>query len=124
MRLPRAATILCLTALTGACTDATAPGPAPPAALLGAWATEADALSPAGWHQYHLTFQANGRFAAEVRSYGLYQGQASGELSAAVRTVGTVRAEGERLTFRPDSQITWDRSRGATPRARLKTPYP
>ena len=104
-----------------ACSDPAAPGPA---ALVGQWSTAPEALSPTGWHQYHLAFTPDGRFTAEVRSYGLRGARTSSELSAYERTTGTFRAEGGRLELAPHSLVTWDRFYGDASPARVDTPYP
>jgi len=104
-----------------ACSDAVAPAPS---ALVGRWSTAREALSPAGWQQHHLTFTTDGRFTAEVRSYGLRGARTPNELSISERTTGTFRAEGARLVFAPESLATWDRFYGDASRARVDAPYP
>jgi hypothetical protein len=104
-----------------ACRDTTAPGARP---LVGRWATDAEPHLPSGTFQSSLTFRRNGRFAAEVRMYGIYPGQPARELSAYTRTLGAYRVEGERLTFAADSVVTWDRFYGAGSRPQVRTPHP
>jgi hypothetical protein len=104
-----------------ACSDAVAPAPS---ALAGQWSTAPEALSPSGWQQHHLAFTPDGRFTAEVRSYGLRGARTPDELSIYERTTGTFRAEGARLAFAPDSLVTWDRFYGDASPARVDTPYP
>jgi hypothetical protein len=116
----RAATIITFVLPLGiACHSPTSPE----SALAGRWATERESLSPAGSHQSFLTF-SGGAFAFEVRSFGLYQGQRSNDLSAYSRTEGTFRIEGDRLNFSPARLVTWDRFFGPTSPERVETPYP
>jgi hypothetical protein len=92
--------------------------------LVGRWISATEALRPAGSHQYSLEFGAGGRFTAEVRSYGLYPGQAPADLSAYSRMVGGYRTAGGRLTFAPDTLVEWDRFYGAQTAPTVRTPYP
>lgn len=55
-----------------------------------------------------LTFTADGRFAADVRSFGLYTGQGSTELSNSSRRVGRYQIDGRLLHLQPDSLILAD----------------
>jgi hypothetical protein len=103
-----------------ACESSTSPEAS---ALEGRWATDREALSPAGSYQSFLTFDGTA-FAFDVRSFGVYSGQGSNELSAYSRTEGTFRIEGDRLHFAPTRLVTWDRFYGADSPERVESPYP
>ena len=103
-----------------ACDSSTSPDSS---SLEGRWATEREALSPTGSHRGYLTFDG-ATFAFEVRTFGLYPGQAANDLSAYVRTEGTFRVEGDRLHFSPARLVTWDRFYGADSPERIDSPYP
>ena len=119
--LGRRATITSLfSVILAACESATSPGAS---AIAGRWATTPEGLSPAGSYQSFLTFDGDA-FTSEVRSYGLYPGQRSTELSAYSRTEGTFRVDGERLHFSPLRLVTWDRFNGVTSPERVDSPYP
>jgi hypothetical protein len=91
--------------------------------VAGRWATEREGLSPSGSYQSFLTFD-DAAFTAEVRSYGVYEGQRPNDLSAYARTEGTFRIEGDRLHFSPTRLITWDHFYGPTSPERVESPYP
>jgi hypothetical protein len=108
-------------ALLLGCTPPTDPGHRE---LVGRWITAPADLSPSGWHQYHLTFSANGRFAAEARSFGLYSGQRRDGLSAYSRTEGAFRTEDDRLVFEPVRLVWWDAFYGIDSPEHVQEPYP
>ena len=108
-------------ALTIACAS---PTESEPSSLDGTWVTAAQNLSPSGWYQRSLTFEATGSFTSEFRSYGIYQGQSRDELSGYQRTEGTYRAEGNRLVFQATRLVAWDRFYGVASPVRVTEPYP
>jgi hypothetical protein len=91
--------------------------------FVGDWATEREALSPAGTHENLLSMGADGRFAAESRMYGAYPGQPADRLSASSRTEGSYRAEDGRLRFEPESLTTFDTFEGRA-MTTVHRPYP
>ena len=103
-----------------ACTNMLEPAPS----LVGRWSTEAEAASPAGSQQYHLHLQADGRFSAERRTFGMYPGQESGELSRSSRAVGSYLPRGDRILFRADSVDSRDALEGLKEPDGLDTPFP
>jgi hypothetical protein len=74
--------------------------------LLGRWATPREDLSPSGWHQYRLTFDARGRFTREHLSFGVYSGERDDELSSYYREGGTYRTDGDRLILKPRREFS------------------
>jgi len=88
-----------------ACSDPAAPQPG---SLIGHWLTEPQPLLPSGSHQYSLRYGADGRYTSEVRSYGLYAGQAATDLSAYVQLTGTFRAEAGRIAYATERIVRWD----------------
>jgi hypothetical protein len=92
--------------------------------LIGDWVTQREALRPAGAMEHQLRFTAAGRFAATVRTTGLYPGQHLDEFSAYSTTVGSYRVNGDRLDMRPDSLLEWDRFHGANSPVTIHAPYP
>jgi hypothetical protein len=54
----------------------------------------------------------------------LYPGQRASDLSAYSRTVGTFAVAGDRLSFDPDSLVSWDRFYGAASPETVQSPYP
>ena len=121
----RAALAMCVGLVLGTgC--ANAPSAPDASALVGRWTTARVMLKPAGAGelQHHLTFTADGRFVAETRMYGGQSSQAVDELSFSARTAGTFVATRGRLTFAPETLVTWDRFYGATSPERIQSPYP
>ncbi|CAN5651212.1 hypothetical protein BH23GEM8_BH23GEM8_18620 [soil metagenome] len=96
---------LLLLALFTGCTSGTAPDAR---ILTGHWATEPEAHRPSGSMQYHLVLGRDRRFSREVRSYGVYQGQAAVTLSAYSRDEGQFEVLGDSIVFRPERRIWWD----------------
>jgi hypothetical protein len=108
-------------ALAIACASPAESGSAP---LDGTWVGAAEKASPSGSYVRALTFGPAGSFTSEFRSYGVYQGEPSDELSGYQRTEGTYRAEGDRLTFQPARLVVWDGSNGVASPERVIEPYP
>jgi hypothetical protein len=119
--LKRLRVVSAVLVLLAACASPTDQGRSP---LVGRWATAPEDLSPSGWHQYHMTFAAEGAFALEVRSYGVYAGQPHDELSAYSRTEGSYRVDGERLVFEPQRLVWWDRFYGVASPEHVEDSYP
>jgi len=94
------------------------------AELVGRWVSSRNNLSPEGWHQGSLTFEIDGRFASENRSYGVYEGQQRDDLSAFTRVEGKYRIERDRLIFEPQRLIWWDHFYGAQSAEHVVEPYP
>ena len=121
MRLPLRA-LACISAVaTLGCSDTLAPVPGN---LVGTWVSAPSALQPQGSYRRHLLFTTGGRFAAEVRSYGVYPGQPADQLSHFSRIEGTFRRDGDRLLFDPERHIWWDRFYGANSPVHVEQPYP
>ncbi len=59
--------------------------------LLGQWSTAPEVPYPQGWYQSHLRLVSGGFHQSEVRSYGVYPGQAAADLSSSSREEGTFR---------------------------------
>lgn len=118
--LPRALACVSVVATLG-CSESIAPVPGD---LVGTWVSASGALQPQGWHRRHLLFTTAGRFAAEVRSYGVYPGQPADQLSSFTRIEGTVRQDGNRLLFNPERNIWWDRFYGEDSPVHVQQPYP
>ena len=118
--MPRRSAVLVtfILPLAVACDSATSPE----SALSGRWATDREALSPAGSYQSFLAFDGD-TFTFEVRSYGLY-GQPPNDIAAYSRTEGTFRIAGDRLHFSPTRLVTWDGFYGLTSPERVESPYP
>jgi hypothetical protein len=95
-----------------------------PASLDGSWVAAVENASPRGWYQRSLTFETNGSFISEFRSYGIYGGQPRNELSGYQRTEGTYQTDGDRLVFQPTKLVSWDRFYGANSPERVTEPYP
>lgn len=115
---PSLLALLC--ALTAACSPLTE---AVSGGLVGDWATQREALSPAGAHEDLLSLGADGRFVAESRAYGAYPGQSADRLSASSRTEGRYRAEDGRLRFEPVSLTVYD-TFGGRAETTVHAPYP
>lgn len=114
------AAVLSFVACGGGTTEPAVSGP-----LVGGWDADVEALHPAGTMQNTLLFLSNGRFVATVRSFGVYAGQAAGDVSSVIRTTGSYRASSDgALSFAPDSLVTYDRFYGPNARASVQTPYP
>ena len=116
----RSTIISLLSVILAACESSTSPDGS---AIAGQWATTREALSPTGSYQSFLTFDGDA-FTSEVRSYGLYPGQRSTDLSAYSRTEGTYRVDGDRVHFSPLRLVSWDRFYGETSPERVQSPYP
>ena len=108
-------------ASAGGCADPNQPEPTD---LAGRWISAPADLAPQGWHQYHLTFTNAGRFSHEVRTYGLYTGQAPSTLTAFSRVEGRFRHDGDRLVTEPERLVWWDSFYGENSRVRVEEPYP
>jgi hypothetical protein len=121
MHLPRSFFLSAASALLLGCTAPTDPAYRE---LVGHWITAPEDLRPSGWHQYHLTFSANGRFTTEVRSFGLISGQRGDGLSAYYRTEGTFVTEGDRLIFQPIRSVWWDAFYGINSPVHVEEPHP
>ena len=92
--------------------------------LVGAWAAPVEAHLPKGTITRDLLFSPNGRFTNVVTLYGIYENQRAGEISAYFRTTGTVALDGDRLDFRADSLVVWDRFYGVSSPPTVRTPSP
>lgn len=92
--------------------------------LLGRWVTLQEGLNPQGSAQWALTFAANGRFASEVRTVGVYPGQSSTDVSSYSRVLGTYSLASDKLTVVPDSLIEWDRFYGPDATPTITSPIP
>ena len=86
--------------------------------LLGHWATAPEGVNPQGWYQSHLSFASSGSYQSEVRSYGVYPGQAAADLASYSREEGVFRAEGDHLVMQAQRLVEWDRFYGAEERNR------
>ena len=118
--------MLVLLASVAGCRESTA-GPAMASVatdLAGRWLSARSALAPEAWHQTSITFTIDGRFIAESRTYGLYEGQQRDELSAYTRTEGRYRVDQGRLSIDPKRLITWDRFNGESSVEHVEDPYP
>jgi hypothetical protein len=91
--------------------------------LQGRWLEPAGTLQPRGSTRGVLTFGPDGRFISARTSFGTYEGQAPNFVSGWSQTTGTYEVVGSRITFRPDSLITWDSFSG-TRTPTVQTPYP
>jgi hypothetical protein len=118
---PTRRSLILLLVLTSGCLSGTAPD----AQLLhGEWITDVVGLSPSGSMQYHLALRPDGHFSLEIRSYGVYAGQAPAVLSAFSRHEGQFDVDGARLRFRPEKFIGWDSFQGvAEPTVQSPSPY-
>ena len=96
----------------------------PPGDPTGDWVTDPMIHPPRGSFTHRLSLDADGRFVAETRLYGIYDGQPLGELSARQRTVGTWSMQGNRLIFEEESLTTWDRFYGDDSPETVQSPYP
>jgi hypothetical protein len=129
-RLTRAGAVLALSLpVVGACSDAPSAGGTTPTisaaarSLQGRWLEPVGTLQPRGSTRGVLTFEANGRFIQSRTSFGVYEGQAPNLVSWWSHTTGRYAVVGNRITFRPDSLITWDSFSG-TRTPTVQTPYP
>jgi hypothetical protein len=121
MQLFRLRSLVLPLAFTIACASPTESGPS---SLDGTWVAAVENASPSGWYRRSLTFEANGSFTSEFRSYGIYPGQPRDQLSGYQRTEGTYRAEGDRLVFQPARLVWWDRFYGVDSPEQVSEPYP
>src|SRR5688572_22903050 len=92
--------------------------------LVGRWIGPRDGLAPEAWHQSTLTFTIDGRFAFENRTHGIYEGESAEVLSVISRVEGTFRIAGDRLIFKPQRLVWWDRFHGASSPEHVEDPYP
>ena len=92
--------------------------------LTGEWVAERNPVGAVGWHEQKLLLQANGRFASVSSSYGLYEGQRRDDPSAWTRIEGTVRVDGNRLHFSPETMTWWDHFESPDSRATRHAAYP
>jgi hypothetical protein len=113
-RLQRLAPVL--VALLCACSE-----PAPHN-LVGTWLGFITELDP-GYQQLELEFTASGNFRSELRIYGVYFGQTNQDLSGFRRVEGTVRIEGDSLSFTPLRLVTWDLAFGPDAPEVVEEPY-